>query len=128
METLDYLRRGGRIGRVQALAGALLNLKPLIHVNPSDGKYDTVGRACGFKRALGDLADFIGRRYGPSTPVWVSVMHGQAEEGAAALAALLRERLSIKQLETLRISPVLGVHTGPGIVGAAILPAELLAI
>jgi DegV family protein with EDD domain len=128
LETLEYLQRGGRIGRVQALAGALLNLKPLIHVNPADGKYDTVGRARGFKRALGDLADYVGRRYGGRTPVCVSVMHGQAEEGAAALAALLRERLSISQLETLRISPVLGVHTGPGVVGAAVVPAELLAI
>jgi DegV family protein with EDD domain len=128
LETLEYLQRGGRIGRVQALAGALLNLKPLIHVNLADGKYDTVGRARGFKRALSDLADYVARRYGQTTPVWVSVMHGQAEDAAQTLGDLLRARLAIHQLETLRISPVLGVHTGPGIVGAAVVPAGLFEI
>lgn len=125
LETLTYLQRGGRIGRVQALAGSLLNLKPVIHVNRADGKYDTVGRARGFKRAIEDLAHHLTTLYPKETPVWVSVMHGQAEAQAQALAKLLQEGLNVAKIEILRVSPVLGVHTGPGIVGATIMPMAL---
>jgi DegV family protein with EDD domain len=125
LETLTYLQRGGRIGRAQALAGSLLNLKPVIHVNRADGKYDTVGRARGFKRAIEDLAHHLTTLYPKETPVWVSVMHGQAEAQAQALAKLLQEGLNVAKIEILRVSPVLGVHTGPGIVGATIMPMAL---
>jgi DegV family protein with EDD domain len=125
LETLTYLQRGGRIGRAQALAGSLLNLKPVIHVNRADGKYDTVGRARGIKRAIEDLARHLAGLYPKETPVWVSVLHGQAEAQAQALADLLRESLNVAKIEILRVSPVLGVHTGPGIVGATIAPMAL---
>ncbi len=54
-------------------------------------------------------------------------MHGHFAEHAEALAAQVRERLHCAKLEVLRISPVLGVHTGPAIVGAAAIPAALMA-
>ncbi len=125
LETLTYLQRGGRIGRVQALAGSLLNLKPIIHVNRADGKYDTVSRARGIKRAIEDLARHLAGLYPKETPVWVSVMHGQAEAQAQALADLLRDSLNVARIEILRVSPVLGVHTGPGVIGATIAPMAL---
>jgi len=59
--------------------------------------------------------------------LWASVLHGRFADGAKELAQSLSERLNIKKMEILRISPVLGVHTGPGIVGAAVLPMELMA-
>jgi DegV family protein with EDD domain len=126
LETLTYLARGGRIGRVQALAGSLLNVKPIIHVAKEDGKYSTLGRARSVKRALVNMADHLADLYTGQGALWVSVMHGQFLEQAEALADLLRQRLDIGQLEILRISPVLGVHTGPGIVGAAVMPLSLL--
>lgn len=125
LDTLTYLQRGGRIGRVQALAGSLLNLKPIIHVNRADGKYDTVSRARGIKRAIEDLARHLAGLYPKETPVWVSVMHGQAEAQAQALADLLRDSLNVARIEILRVSPVLGVHTGPGVIGATITPMAL---
>lgn len=128
LETLTYLQRGGRIGRVQALAGSLLNLKPLIHVNREDGKYDTVGRARGIKRALEDLVRHLTNMYPKETPVWVSVMHGQAEAQALALAKMLEEGLNVAKIEILRVSPILGVHTGPGVIGATIVPMALAEI
>jgi len=126
LETLAYLAKGGRIGRVQALAGALLNIKPIIHVDRADGKYTTLGKERTLPKALNSIADYLAERYG-STAVWVSVMHGQFNDQAEALANLLRQKLNIARLEVLRISPVLGVHTGPGIVGAAVVPVELIA-
>jgi len=126
LDTLTYLARGGRIGRVQALAGSLLNIKPIIHVDRSDGKYSTVGKARTIGRALEDIASHLSGLYNQETPVWVSIMHGKFEEQAQALASLLKDRLNISHIEVLRISPVLGVHTGPKVVGAVVVPARLL--
>jgi DegV family protein with EDD domain len=126
LETLTYLARGGRIGRVQALAGSLLSIKPIIHVDKADGKYSTLGRARSIKRALADIADHLAGVYAGDGPLWVSVMHGRVPEQAEALADLLRARLNVAKIEILRISPVLGVHTGPGIVGAAVMPLRLV--
>jgi DegV family protein with EDD domain len=124
LETLEYLARGGRIGRVKAIAGALLNLKPVIHVD-GDGKYSTVttGRTIG--KSIQSISDYLYDKYS-HTPVWVTVLHGRFAEKAESLAAELKTRLNIVRLETNRISPVLGVHTGPGIVGAAVVPMELM--
>lgn len=125
LDTLEYLARGGRIGRVQALAGALLHLKPVIAVDHDDGKYNNVGRSRTLPRAFVTIADRLHHIYG-ETPLWITVLHGRFAGEAAALAQELRGRLVAARLETLRIAPVLGVHTGPGIVGAAVAPMRLL--
>ena len=124
LDTLEYLARGGRIGRVKAIAGALLNLKPVIRVD-TDGKYSTVttGRTLG--KSMKAIADHLDEKYG-NTPLWVTVLHGRFEEKAEILADEFREKLNIAKMEVMRISPVLGVHTGPGIVGAAVVPMELM--
>jgi DegV family protein with EDD domain len=126
LETLEYLSRGGRIGRVQALAGALLHIKPIIHVDKSDGKYSTIGKERTIPKALEGIANHIARVYGKDTPLWVSVLHGQLAEQANKLAELVQEKVNVRKLEILRISPVLGVHTGPGIVGLAVVPIYLM--
>jgi DegV family protein with EDD domain len=124
LDTLEYLARGGRIGRVKALAGALLNLKPVIRVD-LDGKYSTVSTGRTLGKSLTAIAEHLHHRYA-QTPVWVTVLHGRFAEKAEILANELKARLNIKKLEVNRISPVLGVHTGPGIVGAAVVPMELM--
>ncbi|MFZ5918287.1 MAG: DegV family protein [Chloroflexota bacterium] len=126
LETLEYLARGGRIGRVQALTGALLKIKPVIHVDQADGKYSTVGKERTLSRALDTLVDHLTDIYDSHTPLWVSVMHGQLAQQAEKLGQLIQERLKVAKLEVLRISPVLGVHTGPGIVGVAVVPMSLM--
>jgi DegV family protein with EDD domain len=125
LETLEYLARGGRIGRVQALLGSALKLKPVIRVDRADGKYSTVAKSRTIAQSLTTITDHLAEMYG-SLPLWATVLHGRFAEGADALAKSLGERLDVKKLEILRISPVLGVHTGPGIVGAAVLPMKLV--
>ena len=126
LETLEYLRHGGRIGRVQALAGALLHIKPIIHVDRSDGKYSTIAKERTIRGSLEAITRHISKMYPSSVPLWVTVLHGRYEEQAKQLTELVQARLNIKKLEILRISPVLGVHTGPGIVGVAVVPFELM--
>jgi DegV family protein with EDD domain len=125
LETLEYLQRGGRIGRVQALAGMLLKIKPIINVDRKDGKYSTVGKERTVQKALETITEHIQNLYG-NQPLWVSVLHGRFAEQAEKLADLMRNRVNVAKLEILRISPVLGVHTGPGIVGLAVVPMELM--
>jgi len=124
LDTLEYLARGGRIGRVKALAGALLNLKPVIRVD-SDGKYSTVSTGRTLGKSMSAIAEYLQQKYA-QTPVWVTVLHGRFAEKAEILANELKEKLNIRKCEISRISPVLGVHTGPGIVGAAVVPMDLM--
>ncbi len=124
LDTLEYLARGGRIGRVKALAGALLNLKPVILVD-SDGKYSTKGNARTLNKSMTMIVDTMSEKFG-NTPVWVTMIHGRFAEKADTLAADLKGKLNISKMDLVRISPALGVHTGPLIVGAAAVPMELM--
>lgn len=125
LETLEYLARGGRIGRVQALLGSVLKLKPVIHVAREDGKYSTISKARTIPAALESLTDYLVGVY-KKTPVWVNVLHGRFQQSAEMLSEMVEERLNVAKLEVNRISPVLGVHTGPGIVGCAVVPIRLM--
>lgn len=124
LDTLEYLEHGGRIGRVQSLVSSLLNIKPIIHVDKSDGQYSTVGKARTLPRAVGMIVDHLHNLYG-ETPVWITVLHGQLEQEARRLQSGLENSLEVARTEILRVTPVLGVHTGPGIVGVAAVPMAL---
>ena len=124
LDTLDYLARGGRIGRVKAMAGTLLHLKPVIRVD-TDGKYSTVTNARTIGKGMSDITEYLLNKYA-NAPLWVTVLHGRFADKAEELSNELKEKLNIAKLEVMRISPVLGVHTGPGIVGAAVVPVEVM--
>lgn len=126
LETLTYLQHGGRIGRVSGLLASILDIKPVIKVDQADGKYTTAAKARSIRRAVDALVDYLEERFGAETPLWISVLHGQLIEQAEQLASQLKKSLTIERSEILRISPVLGVHTGPGIVGVAALPIALM--
>jgi fatty acid-binding protein DegV len=75
---------------------------------------------------MGLIVDHLAHTYGTSSPLWATVLHGQVAERARELAEALRARLPLARLEILRISPALGVHTGPGIVGVSAVPMALM--
>jgi DegV family protein with EDD domain len=125
LETLEYLARGGRIGRVQAAAGALFGIKPIIRVDHADGKYSNVGRNRTVGGALTFITDHMRTMYG-DTPLWITVLHGRWADKADMLQQQLSGKLNVAKMEMMRISPVLGVHTGPGIVGLAAVPMNLM--
>jgi len=124
LDTLEYLARGGRIGRVKAMAGALLHLKPVIRVD-TDGKYSTVTTARTIGKGMSAITEHLLNKYSIA-PLWVTVLHGRFADKAEELSNELKEKLNVEKLEVMRISPVLGVHTGPGIVGAAVVPVEVM--
>ncbi len=124
LDTLDYLARGGRIGRVKAMAGALLHLKPVIRVD-TDGKYSTVTNARTIGKGMSAITEYLYNKYS-NAPLWVTVLHGRFADKAEELSNELKEKLNIAKLEVMRISPVLGVHTGPSVVGAAVVPVDVM--
>ena len=125
LETIEYLARGGRIGRVQALMGSLLKLKPVISVDHADGKYNALAKRRTIPQALTTISEHFAKIY-QKTPVWTTVIHARYLPQAEVLANELSGELNVAKLEMSRISPVLGVHTGPGLVGAVVVPMKLM--
>jgi len=120
LSTLEYLKRGGRIGYVSGTIGELLNIKPIISIN-SEGKYITHSKVRGRDQSLKKLLDILVE----STQVGqynVAVVHGGAEQEARKLWQIAQDLPNIKELLFNQISPVMGVHTGPGLVGIIISP------
>jgi len=114
IETLEYLRKGGRIGLVAGMLGEFLNLKPIIGVN-TDGIYYTHAKVRGRNKSIEKLIDIVTQSVG-DRPFNLAVMHGGAQEAGENMLANLKSRLpNIKELIFSDISPALGVHTGPGL-------------
>ncbi|GAA5532509.1 DegV family protein [Deinococcus aluminii] len=124
IETLEYLRRGGRIGRVQATLGGLLNLKPVITVDRATGAYTNVGRARSYKGGIEAVAAQVTSRYGEGTPLRVGLLYGSVREDADALLAAIQARHPIVWAGAAGVNPVLNVHTGPRAVGVAAAPGN----
>lgn len=120
LDTLKYLRKGGRIGRVSGTVGSLLNIKPIIRVN-DEGIYVPAGKVRSREKALKALVDnFLQLAKGRKAKV-LAVAHGAALEAGVSLRKGLEEALSVKCAVFCQVGPVIGVHTGPGTVGAAVL-------
>ncbi|HWP96503.1 MAG TPA: DegV family protein [Syntrophomonadaceae bacterium] len=115
IETLEYLRRGGRIGAVANMLGNLLDIKPIISVN-QEGKYFTYAKARGRKKSVDKLVEIVEQAV-KNTRINLAVVHGGAREDHQGFLERLRNLPNINELIASDISPVLGVHTGPGLLG-----------
>jgi len=119
VDTLKYLIKGGRIGLVSGTVGELLNIKPIISIN-SEGIYYTYTKVRGKKRALSTLFE-LATNILKSNKGKVWIMHGGAEEEAIKFQQLFKDIENITYLGFGDISPVAGVHTGPGLIGIVIM-------
>ncbi|MGE5597245.1 MAG: DegV family protein, partial [Hyphomicrobiales bacterium] len=118
-DTLEFLRRGGRIGRARSLLGSLLSIKPLLHVENGEvapfERVRTRGRAIErlFELATADRS--LKRAF---------VGCGRNDEEARAFLERLRPALPDTELHLAQIGPVVGVHTGPNVLGVALIGGE----
>jgi len=119
VDTLKYLTKGGRIGKVSGTIGEILNIKPIISIN-EEGVYYTYAKAKGKKKAISKLVD-IAREALKNTPCKVWVMHGGAYEEVKGFSEKIARISNITRLSFGEISPVAGVHTGPGLLGLVIV-------
>ena len=121
VDTLEYLKRGGRIGPAAAFLGTLLNTKPVLAIvagqlQPLD-RVRTKQRA--FERLLHELNQKLVR---PDQPVQAGVMHVAAEAEMEKVAAMIKERFNITRFYTMELGPVIGAHVGPGTLGVGLCP------
>jgi DegV family protein with EDD domain len=120
VDTLEYLRRGGRIGTAQALLGSALAVKPLLQLE--NGRIDLLEKVRTASRAIARLEELVADRAG-SAPVDIAVHHLSAPDRASALAERLRTRVQgLADLHVSEIGAVIGAHTGPGLLGVVVSP------
>ncbi|KUO50192.1 MAG: fatty acid-binding protein DegV [Desulfitibacter sp. BRH_c19] len=113
--TLEYLRKGGRIGLVSATLGSLIDLKPVISVN-KEGKYYSHAKVRGRKKSIAKIVELV-EELTDGKNINLAVVHGDAEEEGLKLKKYFEHKPNVKELSFSQISPALVVHTGPGLVG-----------
>jgi len=118
VDTLDYLRRGGRIGATQKLLGSALAVKPLLEL--VDGRIAMLEKVRTASKAIARLEEIVVERSGEAG-VDIAVHHLAAQERADQLAQRLRERVpGLGELHVSEVGAVIGAHTGPGLLGAVV--------
>lgn len=120
LSTLEYLKRGGRIGYVSGTLGELLNIKPIIVIN-DEGKYATYAKVRGREQSLKKLLEVLTEAT-KENRANVAIVHGGAEQEARQLWQKARLLPNINELFFNQIGPAMGVHTGPGLVGFIVSP------
>ncbi len=111
INTLKYLRRGGRIGKVEGTIGEILHIKPVITVN-EEGVYVTLTKAFGLVRALLAMKKMMTDKFGKDM-VDFTIHYGDDPEKAKDLGEKMKTELNIRTLTLSPLTPVLGIHTGP---------------
>jgi DegV family protein with EDD domain len=122
VDTLEYLRRGGRIGAAAALLGGALKIKPILTFETEITPVERVRTA---SRAFERMVDYMEMRRADGADGWV-VQHVQAPEAAEKLVERGREVFGSDPLFVSEIGPVIGAHVGPGLLGFGALPRTLL--
>ena len=112
IDDLSTLKRGGRISATTAVVGTMLNIKPIIHVD-NDGHLINSAKVRGRKTAMEYLVNKFKETGLEQDTVFIA--HGDCPEDAAALEALVREKTDVKNVITGYVGPVIGAHTGPGV-------------
>jgi len=112
VDDLSHLKRGGRISTTTAIVGTMLNVKPIIHVD-DEGRLINCAKVRGRKAAM----EYLVKKFSETCTDFdtVFIAHGDCPEDAAALEAMLREKHPIKEITTGYVGPVIGAHTGPGV-------------
>ena len=118
--TLEYLKKGGRIGKISGTIGELLNLKPIVSIDPKDGKYYTYDKVRGDKNAFNKLVS-IATDLINEGPCKVKVLHGDALPKAERLYEILGKLPNVKSIDLGVLSAVAGVHSGPGFLAFGVI-------
>ena len=120
VDTLEYLRKGGRIGGASALAGSVIRIKPILHIH--EGRIDALDKVRTLRKALNRLMEIVAERVRGAGPIHAAVVHAAAPAEAEALWDRLARTFDCAELHLAELSPAIGTHVGPGTVGIAFYP------
>lgn len=122
VDTLEYLQKGGRIGKAASILGSLLSVKPILSLEQATGEVTSVDKVRGHKKALARIMELLQQDFNADQPLHLTVAHSQAEHYAEEITALMKENFTIETLSYTSIGPVIGTHTGPGAVAVFVSP------
>ena len=118
INTLEYLKKGGRIGRLAGTVGELLNLKPIITTD-DEGVYYNVAKVRGRKQSLSKMTELL-KGYLEKGKCEVAVLHAGCEDEAIKYMNSLKDLTNVVSIKIAEISPALGIHGGPGLIGFSV--------
>jgi DegV family protein with EDD domain len=122
VDTLEYLQKGGRIGKASALVGSLLNIKPILSIN-ENGEVFPLDKVRGKSKAEARVFELIREKAGDKGLTKAAVFHASRPEEAERWAEKLRAEFAVEDLVITQIGPVVGAHVGPGTIAVVVLPA-----
>jgi DegV family protein with EDD domain len=122
LDDLKYLIHGGRISHMKGLIASVLKLRPMIGVEHEHGKYEQLGTARTFDRALKGLVDLMTKRHPQGSALRVQVLHAYNPPAVERLRELIDPLFECTWLPITSMSPVLAAHTGPSMAGVAFAP------
>lgn len=122
VDSLEYLQRGGRIGKAQAFLGTLLNVKPILTIK--EGLVYPHEKVRGRSKACARLISLMEEKFGRGSRLQCWITHGDFPEGLEEVRKVMLETFDCVELLTARLGPVVGTHGGPGLVGLICLPAQ----
>lgn len=128
LNKLKYLIHGGRISHMKGLLASLLHISPIIGVDNESGKYIQLGQERTMKRAVEKMVDILLKQYEAGSELRVQIMHGMNPEMVAVLKDALEKAVHCHWLPTISVAPILGAHTGGGVVAFCAAPVELFTI
>lgn len=117
VDTLEYLHRGGRIGGAQRLLGSMLSIKPILHLD--DGKIEPLESVRTKRKALDRALEIVEEETAGKGPLHAAVLHASTPDEADKFYSAVKQRLQPVELLLTELTPVIGTHTGPGLVGLA---------
>ncbi|MFC4775479.1 DegV family protein [Paenibacillus sp. GCM10023252] len=113
VDTLEYLQKGGRIGKASALIGSILNIKPILSIT-NEGEVHAVDKVRGQKKALGRIIELLKQDFGPDEPVDIMIAWSQRNEMAMELCEQVKSSFNVRDITYTKLGAVIGTHVGPG--------------
>ncbi|MDR6551533.1 DegV family protein [Paenibacillus qinlingensis] len=117
VDTLEFLQKGGRIGKASALLGSLLNIKPILTLD-SAGEVTVVDKVRGNKKAIARILDLLATDVSDKTIHTLHIAHANNLEGAEGLREAIMQRFAVEHADYITLGPVIGAHAGPGTIAA----------
>ncbi|WP_334071755.1 MULTISPECIES: DegV family protein [Paenibacillus] len=122
VDVLEYLQKGGRIGKAAAILGTLLNIKPILSVD-REGIIYAVDKVRGHKKAVSRVIELFKKDFGDHKDVHIAVCDAVNPEGAEEIIRLMSEHFTLHEVVRTSIGAVVGTHVGPGTVAVFVWPA-----
>jgi len=126
VDTLEYLQRGGRIGKAHAFLGTILNVKPVCTI--LDGVINPYEKVRGRQKAINRMVQLLAEQYREAGPLFCFIAHGNDYEGLQYLQALVREKLDCSEIFHSQMGLVVVTHAGPGILGIVVCPQKYMQV